>query len=175
MYNYNRTNPSSLRARRTHPHKRQRCLRRRHPKLRPHLIQELVLPIPYPNSWHPMIHFVSSAEWARFPFSFFLHFPLGLNKTRITYKLLQLARKVPSRSSDGKKERACKDQRMCWRSQGRVGIGHVEKQIIESWLLWSQKSKHPFLLLWLKWLSVSIFFLKTYDRYFSPAYTTKLN
>ena len=27
---------------------------------------------------------------------------------------------------------------MCWRSQGRVGIGHVEKQIIESWLLISE-------------------------------------
>ena len=92
--------------------------------------------------------------------AFPLLLPLGLNKTRITYKLLQLARKVLSRSSDGRKGRACKDRRMCWRSQGRVGISHVEKQIIESWLLWSQKSKHLFLLLWLKWLSISIFFKK---------------
>ena len=43
-----------------------------------------------------------------------------------------------------------------WRSQGSSwDWSHLKKQIIESWLLWFQKSNHLFLLLWLKWLSIS--------------------
>ena len=103
----NRTsNPSRTRRTNTSSHKRQWCLRRRHPKLRPHLIQELVFRSGIQIAGtHRMIHF-TSGEWPRFSFfSFSLPFLLGRNETLITSKLLQLARKVPSRSSDGGKGR----------------------------------------------------------------------
>ena len=125
-------------------HKRQWCLRRRHPKLRPHLIQER----------------------PRFSFSFFLPFPLVLNETLITSKLFQLARKVPSQSSDGGKGRACKDQRMRFVDAEEVKVELVlvrATQIIESWLRWSQKN-HDFSC---GWNSYQFLFLykEKFDRF----------
>ena len=133
-------------------HKWQWCLRRRHPKLRPHLIQER----------------------PRFSFSFFLLFPLVLNETLITFKLLQLARKVPSRSSDGRKGRACKDQRMWFVDAEEVKVELVlvrATQIIESWLRRSQKN-HNFSCGWNGYQILYIYIYNTID--FLPACTTKL-
>ena len=120
------------------PHKRQWCLRRRHPKLRPHLIQELVFPSGIHIAGTQCSTFrLLSAEWPRFSLSFFLPFPLGLNETLATSKLLQLARKVLSRSSDGGKGRACKDRRMWFvdDEEVKVELGLVTFKETNNWVL----------------------------------------
>ena len=96
------------------PHRRQWCLRKRQPKVRPHLIQELVFPFGIHMAGTQWSTFrLLSVELPRFSFSFFLplSLPLGPGETPTTSKLL-LARKVARRSSDGGKGRACKDRRM---------------------------------------------------------------